>query len=88
MTAWSTTTRVRKDTGYWARFWGLNDHIVGSGPPWMLSVESSDGRWYGETLVNSVDNTSPMDVAIELEPLASLAFRVTDPEGCPKPEST
>jgi hypothetical protein len=81
---WSTITRLRDDDGTWARFPELDSHVLGSGPPWMLSVEGSDGSWYGEAAVNSVSNESPMDLTVELQPLAALALRVVDPDGYPE----
>lgn len=70
-------SRLREGEPPWVR---LHPEEVtdGPGPPWRLVLESEDGLWAGEALVESIVGRHPGVLPLRVEPRAALRGRLED----------
>jgi RNA polymerase sigma factor (sigma-70 family) len=68
---WVVQAPVRRPDGPWVRFQPLYGSLP-SDRPWQLAIETDDGLWGGEALVQPGEGRYPEPVAIELVARACL----------------
>jgi len=70
----------------WVRF-ASSAYLVAGGPPWRMEVESSDGLWHAQALVEEREGRARQPVRLEFEPRARVFGILRDVDGAPVPRA-
>ena len=75
---------LRDEGGLWARFFQVEDYMLGDeGPPWAIELRSLDGEWLGTASVDSIGSGQERTVHPIFQRCGQILGKVQDASGRP-----